>query len=72
MHLQEEDSEVPGEEVPSAETEAEAEAEDDGDGASASGEAGDTIREDSEKRDEITQRILNIMAHFLEGEVTYS
>ena len=39
----------------------------DGDGE----EAGEQVRgEESEKRDEITQRILNIMANFLEGEVS--
>lgn len=43
-----------------------------GDGGEA-GEAGGQKEEaDSDKSDEITQRILNIMANFLEGEVILS
>jgi hypothetical protein len=40
----------------------------DGDGGEAGGQREE---DDSDKSDEITQRILNIMANFLEGEVIY-
>ena len=61
------DEEVPSGEAAVGETEAAA---GNGDGDDEQAETEEQVREEEpEKRDEISQRILNIMANFLEGEV---